>query len=73
MNKYFHICFSKQIKKKHVSDQSCSSVRAFLNILAHLAHLACSFSLILNRINKLMFSFKHANTKNAKLVVWLSG
>ena len=49
--------------RKHVSEQSCSSLRAFLSILAHLAHLACSFSLIFNRMNELMFWFKHANTK----------
>jgi len=54
MTKYFHTCLSKQLKKQ-VSEQSCSSVPAFLSILAHLAHLACSFSLILNRIDKLMF------------------
>ena len=60
MNKYFHTCLSKQIKKKQVSEQNCLSVRAFLSIPAH---LACSFSLILNGINKLMFSFKYANAR----------
>ena len=73
MNEYFQTCLSKQIKK-HVSEQSCSSVRAFSSILAHLAHLACAFSLILNRINKLMFWFKHANTrKHVSEQSWLSG
>ena len=38
--------------KKHVSEHSCSSVRVFFSILAHLAHLAQSFFLILNGINK---------------------
>ena len=76
MNKYFQTCLSKQIKK-HVSEQSCSSVRAFSSILAHLAHLAhlaCAFSQILNRINKSMFWFKHANTrKHVSKQSWLSG
>ena len=40
-----------------------SAVRAFLCILAHLAYLACSFSLILRRIDELMFWFKHTNTR----------
>ena len=39
---------------KHVSEQSCSSVRLFLSILAHLAHLACSFFLISKPINEEM-------------------
>ena len=55
MNKYFHTCLSKQNKKKHVREQSCSSIGAFTIILAHLAHLPCSFTLILNRINTIMF------------------
>ena len=38
--------------RKHVSEQSCSSVRVFLSILAHLAHLASLFFLILKQINK---------------------
>ena len=74
MNKYFQTFLSKQIKKKHVSEQSCSSVRAFSNILAHLANLACAFSLILNRMNKLMFWFRHTNTrKHVSEQSWLSG
>ena len=49
-------------------------MRAFLSILAHVAHLACSFSPILNRMNKLMFWFKHANTKkHVSKPSWLSG
>ena len=39
-------------KRKHVSEHSCSSVRVFFSILAHSAHLAQSFFLILNGINK---------------------
>ena len=38
--------------RKHVSEHSCSSVRVFFSILAHLAHLAQSFFLNLNVINK---------------------
>ena len=38
--------------KKHVSEHSCSSVRVFLSILAHLAHLAQTFVVILNGMNK---------------------
>ena len=38
--------------RKHISEHSCSSVRVLLSILAHLAHLAQSFILILNGINK---------------------
>ena len=49
-------------------------MRVFSSILAHLAHLACSFSLILNRMNKLMFWFKYANTrKHVSEQSWLSG
>ena len=45
----------------------------FSSILAHLAHLACAFSLILNRIDKLMFWFKHASTrKHISEQSWLS-
>ena len=36
-------------------------MRVFLSILAHLAHLAGSFSLIFIGMNKSMFSFEHAN------------
>jgi len=51
--------------RKHVYEHSCSSVRVFLSILAHLAHLAQFFFLILNIMNKEMigFIFKHANTR----------
>ena len=38
--------------RKHVSEHSCSSVRVFFSILAHLAHLAYFFFLILNGINE---------------------
>ena len=56
--------------RKHVSEHSCLSVRAFSSILAH---LACAFSLILNRIKK-MFWFKHTNTrKHVSEQSWLSG
>ena len=37
---------------EHVSEHNCFSVRVFLSILAHLAHLAQSFFLIFNAINK---------------------
>ena len=43
---------NKADTKKHISEQSCSSVRVFLSMLAHLAHLAQSDFPILNRINK---------------------
>ena len=51
-SKHLFVCF--EIRKKQVSEQSCSSVRAFLSILAHLAHLAhlACFFLILKQINK---------------------
>ena len=65
--------FKQANKKKHISEQSCSSIRAFFSILAHLAHLACSFSVILKRINILMFWLKHANTrKHVSEQSWLS-
>ena len=44
--------FERANTRKHVREYSCSSVRVFLSILAHLAHLAQSFVLILNGINK---------------------
>ena len=44
--------FNKADTKKHISERSCSSVRAFLSILAHLAHLAVIFFLIFNGIDK---------------------
>ena len=37
---------------KHVYEHSCLSVRVFFSILAQLAHLAQSFFLIFNGINK---------------------
>ena len=40
------------LPKKHISEHNCSSVRVFLSILAHLAHLAVFFFLIFNGINK---------------------
>ena len=43
-------------KKKHVNKLSCSSVRVFLGILAHLAQ----FILIFKRMN---ISIERANTK----------
>jgi len=68
-----YVYLSMQIQKKDVYEHSCSSVRAFLSILAHSAHLACFFSLILNRIKK-MFWFKHTNTrKHVSEQSWLSG
>ena len=52
--------------RKHVYEHSCSSVRVFSSIPAHLAHLAQSFSLILNAINKKKDGFisEHANTES---------
>ena len=45
--------FKKADTKKHISEHNCSSVRVFLSILAHLAHLAQAFFfLIFNGINK---------------------
>ena len=44
--------FKKADTKKHISEHNCSSVRVFLSILAHLAHLAQFFFLIFNGINK---------------------
>ena len=38
--------------RKHVYEHSCSSVRAFWRILAHLAHLAQFLFFILNVINE---------------------
>ena len=35
--------------RKHVFEHSCSSVRMFLSILAHLAHLAQSFFFFFKR------------------------
>ena len=48
MNKEM-IRFKHANTRKHVSEHSCSSVRVFLSILAHLAQ---SFVLILNGINR---------------------
>ena len=50
--------------RKHISEQSCSSVGVFLSILAHLAHLASAF-FIESRINGLIFGYvsEHASTK----------
>ena len=63
--------FKQANSRKHVSEQSCSSVRLYLSILAHLAR---SFSLILNMINESMFWFQHANTrKHVSEQRWLSG
>ena len=46
--------FKQANTRKHVSEQSCSSVRVFLNILAHLAHLAQFFFWpLLNKLNEL--------------------
>ena len=38
--------------RKHVYEHNCSSVRVFFSILAHLAHLAQFFFLILNVMNR---------------------
>ena len=46
--------FKQANTRQHISEQSCSSVRLFLSILAHLAHLACSFFLISKPINEEM-------------------
>ena len=65
--------FKQANTRKHVSEHSCSSVRVFLSILAHLAHLAQSFFLISNGINKKMFWCEHANTrKHTSEHSWLS-
>ena len=59
--------------RKHVIEHRWLSGWAILSILAHSAHLACFFSLILNRIKK-MFWFKHTNTrKHVSEQSWLSG
>ena len=58
MNKYF-LTFLKCI-----SEQSRLSVRVFLKILAHLAYLVRSFSLIFDRMNKL----KKARKQESKAV-----
>ena len=44
--------FEHAYTRKHAYEHSCSSVMVFLSILAHLAHLAQSFFLILNGINR---------------------
>ena len=52
INKGVYLClFGHANTRKHVYEHSCSSVRVFLSILAHLAHLAQSFFLILNGID----------------------
>ena len=38
--------------RKDASEHSCLSVRMYLSILAHVAHLAQSFFLVLNGNNK---------------------
>ena len=48
----FRYLFEHENIKKHVSEHSCSSVRVFFSILAHLAHLAQFYFLISNGINK---------------------
>ena len=66
INKKVHWClFEHPNTRKHAYEHSCSSVRVFLSILAHLAHLAQSFFLILNGINRYMFWYvsEHANTR----------
>ena len=74
INKYFHTCLSKWIKKNMSISRAAHLWGLFLSILAYLAHLACSFSLILNRIDKIMFWCKHANTRKhviaGHLVEW---
>ena len=66
INKGVCLClFGHANTRKHVYEHSCLSVRVFLSILAHLAHLAQSFFLILNGINRYMFWYvsEHANTR----------
>ena len=61
-----HWClFEHPNTRKHAYEHSCSSVRVILSILAHLAHLAQFFFLILNGINRYMFWYvsEHANTR----------
>ena len=44
INKEVSMCFFEYANtRKHVYEHRCSSVGAFLSILAHLAHLAQSF------------------------------
>ena len=71
----FSYIFKQAKKRKRISEQSRLSVRVFLKILAHLAHLVCSFSLIFDRMNKLKKARKQESKKArqwAKLVVWLN-
>ena len=53
--------------RKHVSEQSCSSVRVFLSILAHLAHLAFMFCLFLNEKEKMKDHRPNNKEQNADL------
>ena len=53
INKGVYLClFGHANTRKHVYEHSCLSVRVFLSILAHLAHLAQFFFLISNVINE---------------------
>ena len=66
INKRVYLClFEHANTRKHVYEHSCSTVRVFLSILAHLAHFAQSFFLISNAINELIFWYmsKQADTK----------
>ena len=66
INKRVYLCLLEHANtRKHVYEHSCSTVRVFLSILAHLAHFAQSFFLISNAINELIFwyIFKQADTK----------
>ena len=63
INKGVYFClFGHANTRKHVIEHSCSSVRVFLSILAHLAHLAQSFFSDFKK-DRLMFWCKHANTR----------
>ena len=53
MKECIDVDLSMQIQKKTVYEHGCSSVRAFLSILAHLAHLGQS----------ILFDFKYEKCK----------
>ena len=65
--------FERANTRKHVREYSCSSVRVFLSILAHLAHLAQVFFSDF-KWDRLIFWCKHANTrKHVSEHSWSSG
>ena len=63
--------FKQANTRKHVSEQSCSSVRVFLSILAHSAYLAQFF---LFHWDKKDILIEHANTiKHFSGFSWIFG